>query len=406
MGCTESKEAVAAKSATSADNASTAARAKARAKARAAAAANPTAASTAVSAVASTVSAAGATTYKAFRDPSVALRNIVDTSKTVGAKVSEKAATQAHHVRNVFATPIDVQDFKSYKPPVHKKSIASTKFIVAALQHNFVFEQLSEKELFPLVQAFESIVVPSAEVIIKQGDGGDYFYIIETGQCAFEVDGKEVGRASKGNSFGELALLYTCPRAATVTALVETTLYRVDQKTFRFILQNQTEQGSSQKGELLAGVDFLKDLEAADIAKLASVMTPKRFSTGDYLIHKGDAADYFYLVAEGTLTVCDIGIGDAKYEDVILKVGDYVGERALVTGDPRAANVVAKTDGMAFSVDKETFDTVLGQLSVLILRSQDKVKLVRIFIEILCVLCFVLPLPVAIGSTEGTQRHR
>jgi cAMP-dependent protein kinase regulator len=272
------------------------------------------------------------------------------------------------------------------------------------LGRNFVFEQLSEKELLPLVQAFETIIVPAGEIIIQQGDVGDYFYIIGThvvtgetasessGQCVFEVDGKEVGRAGVGNSFGELALLYTCPRAATVTATEETTLYRVDQKTFRFILQNQTKQGSQTKGELLQGVDFLKDLDASELFKLASVMTPKRFSAGDYLIRKGDMADYFYLVSEGTLTATDIAVGDTTYEDVVLQPGNYVGERALVTGEPRAANVVAKTDGMAFCIDKDTFDLVLGQLSVLILRSQDKVKLVRIvsYCVILfycCVLC-------------------
>jgi CRP-like cAMP-binding protein len=109
-------------------------------------------------------------------------------------------------------------------------------------------------------------------------------------------------------------------------------------------------------------------------------MTPKRFSAGDYLIRKGEMADYFYLVSEGTLTATDIAVGDTTYEDVMLQPGNYVGERALVTGEPRAANVLAKTDGLAFCIDKETFETVLGELSVLILRSQDKIKLV-------CILC-------------------
>jgi cAMP-dependent protein kinase regulator len=188
-----------------------------------------------------------------------------------------------------------------------------------------------------------------------------------------------VGRTGQGNSFGELALLYSCPRAATVKATVDTNLFRVDQKTFRFILQNQTIQGLQTKGELLQGVDFLKDLDATELLKLASVMTPKRFTTGDYLIRKGEIGEYFYLLSEGTLQVKDIGAGDSKYEDAILEVGQYVGERALVTGEPRAANVVAKTDGMAFCIDKNTFDTTLGQLSVLIIRSQDKTKLVRIY---------------------------
>jgi cAMP-dependent protein kinase regulator len=325
--------------------------------------------------------------YKAFRDPSMTLRKIIDhsTQMVVGAatKSSTQAANRAHHVRNIFATPLTDIELHNYTPPVHPKDVATTTFIETALQHNFVFESLSVQELHPLVQAFESYTVPTGDVIITQGDVGDYFYIIQTGVCVFQVDGREVGRAAVGNSFGELALLYTCPRAATVTATEDTTLYRVDQKTFRFILQNQTVAGSQNKGELLQGVDFLKDLDVTELFKLASVMTPKRFFAGDLLIKKGDMADYFYLVSEGTLVATDIAVGDTVYEDIVLKPGMYVGERALVTGEPRAANVVAKTDGMAFCIDKETFETVLGKLSVLIMRSQDKVKLVRTVI--LCV---------------------
>jgi CRP-like cAMP-binding protein len=54
-----------------------------------------------------------------------------------------------------------------------------------------------------------------------------------------------------------------------------------------------------------------------------------------------------------------------------------VGERALVTGEPRAADVIAQTDGMCFCIDEKTFKKVLGNLNELILRSQDQRKLVR-----------------------------
>ena len=308
-----------------------------------------------------------------FRDPSIALRKVAETASKTATGVKDAA----HHVRNVFATPLDKTEFANYTPPVHAKTADETKFITAALTKNFVFENLTESELDPLVKAFVTCHVEADSVIIEQGKDGDYFYIIKEGKCAFIVDDKKVGAAATGNSFGELALMYTCPRAATVKATTAVQLYRVDQKTFRFILQNQTAQGEANKGALLKGVDFLKDLDAAELSKLAQVMTPKPFNNGDFLIRKGEAADYFYIIQEGSLMATDIGVGDTTYEDVALKAGDYVGERALVTGDPRAANVVAKTDGMAFGIDRATFEQVLGTLSVLILRSQDKRKLVR-----------------------------
>jgi hypothetical protein len=108
------------------------------------------------------------------------------------------------NVRNVFAIHLDLE---GYQLPVFEKSEEEKDMITKALKGNFVFEHLSSRERKPLVQAFEKISVPEKEEIIKQGDEGNFFYVIAKGTCSFEVDGKEVGQAKEGNSFGELALL-------------------------------------------------------------------------------------------------------------------------------------------------------------------------------------------------------
>lgn len=53
------------------------------------------------------------------------------------------------------------------------------------------------------------------EVVIQQGDEGDNFYVIENGEIEFYVNGEKVGEIKDGASFGELALIYGTPRAAT-----------------------------------------------------------------------------------------------------------------------------------------------------------------------------------------------
>lgn len=292
-----------------------------------------------------------------------------------------------HHVRNVFATPIEEEALANFKPPVHEKSAEEKAFIRDALKHNFVFEHLHPKELHPLLMAFEKTTVAPDELIIKQGDEGDYFYICQTGSFKFIVNDKEVGEAGAGASFGELALMYKSPRAATVKAAEAATLFRVDQKTFRFIMQKQTQKGQADKVALLQGVDFLKDLQIQELSKLSHAMTPRPFTKGEYLMRKGDAADFFYLLSEGTCMATDVGVGDTKYEDVSYKAGDFFGERALVTGDPRAANVVASSDGMAFCIDKKTFELVLGDLEGACIRSQDKTRLVSSTRVVRFVLC-------------------
>lgn len=300
----------------------------------------------------------------AFLDPSNALVAL--------RPVSDNIRGRAHHVKNIFAKPLEaLLKTDSYKPPVHPKSDEERQMIYEALHKNFVFDNLSNRELKPMVDAFEKISAAKGEVIINQGDAGDFFYIVMDGECEFLINDSAVGTVGRGNSFGELALLYTCPRAATVRALTPVALFRVDQLCFRFILKSVTEKGQSEKYNLLQRVEFLKDLPSEDQIKLGKVMTPLVFHKGEQLVRKGDIGYHFYIIKEGTVKVSDIGDGSSKYEDVFLKDGDYFGERALVTGEPRMANITADTDGLAFVIDKETFEATLGKLHNLMMRAQD-----------------------------------
>merc|ERR1719438_144271 len=110
--------------------------------------------------------------------------------------------------------------------PVNAKDKEQAAFIKEALEGNFVFADLSKKEIKTLVDAFEEFDVPAGTNIIEQGDVGDFFYVIASGNVNFVVDGKKVGKGKSGGSFGELALLYNCPRAATCTAKDDCKLWR------------------------------------------------------------------------------------------------------------------------------------------------------------------------------------
>ena len=99
------------------------------------------------------------------------------------------------------------------------------------------------------------------EEIIKQGDEGDFFYLVDAGtfeilvrlkkrkketqketrptNCLIfplQINGNKVAECKAGQSFGELALLYSQPRAATVKATSEATVWAVDRSTFRRIV--------------------------------------------------------------------------------------------------------------------------------------------------------------------------
>ena len=136
-------------------------------------------------------------------------------------------------------------------------------------------------------------------------------------------------------------------------------------------------EGKDEKVRLLRAIPFLKDLADSEVAKLSDVMTPFKFAEDQVIFRKGDKGDNFYIVEEGTLVAKNIGVGQSTYEDMELGPGAYAGERAIITGEARAADLVAKTDGMAFVIHKDTFAEVLGNFEDLVLRSNDVRQLVR-----------------------------
>lgn len=227
------------------------------------------------------------------------------------------------------------------------------------------------------MQSFETITASQNEIIIKEGDEGDYFYILSKGQCSYRTHGKDVGTAEPGDSFGELALLYTAPRAATVVSISEgkTTLYRVDQTTFRFILQAKTKEGEQSKLDLLKGVSFLDNAEPELLTKLAGVMTPRPFSKGDYVAHKGNARSSFVLIQEGKVLMTNSSA--QKDKDTILGPTQYAGEGVIINGIPLVADYIAQSEGMAFTIDNKTFVECLGNMKDVIDQGVDKKRLVR-----------------------------
>jgi cAMP-dependent protein kinase regulator len=83
-------------------------------------------------------------------------------------------------------------------------------------------------------------------VVIQQGDVGDFFYVVEEGGFDFWIKkgsiatglGDRVGGVGAGGSFGELALMYNAPRAASVVSTSPGVLWALDRITFRKILMD------------------------------------------------------------------------------------------------------------------------------------------------------------------------
>ena len=103
------------------------------------------------------------------------------------------------------------------------------------------FGQLPAAHIDELLKRFERIKVPRAEVVIREGDEGDYYYVVESGRFQVErlVGGAKVVLAElkSGDAFGEEALVSEAKRNATVVALGDGVLLRLDREHFNALLR-------------------------------------------------------------------------------------------------------------------------------------------------------------------------
>jgi CRP-like cAMP-binding protein len=79
---------------------------------------------------------------------------------------------------------------------------------------------------------------------VVQGEAGDAFYAIGSGQVEVEEDGRPVPGLGPGAYFGEIALLLDTPRTATVRARTMVRAYRLDREGFDRLLAGAFKRGT------------------------------------------------------------------------------------------------------------------------------------------------------------------
>ena len=129
------------------------------------------------------------------------------------------------------------------------------------------------------------------------------FYIIETGTVDFYVNDAKVSSSSEGSSFGELALMYNSPRAATAVAATDVVCWALDRLTFRRILLEGTFNKRLMYEDFLKDIEVLKSLSDHARSKLADALSTEMYHKGDKIVTEGEQGENFYLIESGNCQV-------------------------------------------------------------------------------------------------------
>lgn len=263
---------------------------------------------------------------------------------------------------SVSAESIMVDSITDDPLPVYAKTSDQLRRIKASISNNFIFRDLDEEQETGVLNAMQEKTTTKDEVVIRQGDVGDYFYVVESGllHCyihpeplptqwldsdyvspAVEPDatflqagqhpefGRKVADCKPGNSFGELALMYGHPRAATVLSIEPSTLWALDRITFRTIILKAAHRRRTMYEQFLSTVTLLSSLDAAERSKIADALVSRIYMDGDAVVREGEMGDTFFFVEEGEASVTKsqrADDGEVRQINVgHLRKGDYFG---------------------------------------------------------------------------------
>mmetsp|Transcript_78298 Transcript_78298/g.137919 ORF Transcript_78298/g.137919 Transcript_78298/m.137919 type:complete len:736 (+) Transcript_78298:221-2428(+) len=269
-----------------------------------------------------------------------------------------------------------------WTPPVYEKTPEDRESLSNIIRTSrdgklhMLFGTVGKDTFEKIVDAMFAKQIQKDEHVIEQGGEGDYFYIVKSGLFDIyvkkgEEPSKKVFQAGVGFAFGELALLYSCPRSATITAVDQAEVWCLDRTAFRNLVVRSSEAKFKEFCGFLNSVDVFQVLEEQEKASLAEVLEEEEFEDDEAIVEQGEKDDKMFILRSGQAVACIKG-DEGEVEVMQYNAGDYFGEIALLSGEPRKASVYSVGKTVCLYITRQTFLRVLGPLQRILERNIDK----------------------------------
>uniref|UniRef100_A0A7S4QXH1 Cyclic nucleotide-binding domain-containing protein n=1 Tax=Alexandrium monilatum TaxID=311494 RepID=A0A7S4QXH1_9DINO len=271
----------------------------------------------------------------------------------------------------VSAPAISEERMKEWKAPFYEKGPDTRQKIKQIIETNeklqVLFGHLTDRAVFDVIDAMFPQSCEAGANLITQGEVGDNFYIIDEGtfdvyvQRGSNPPGK-VLEYGPGAMFGELALMYNAPRAATVRATSRSRLWALDRESFQMMLCTAENLKKSRYEEFLANIEIFAHMTKYELARLSDMLETELFEAGEDIVKQGDEGNYFYIIEDGEARAYINGEKGEVEVKHYSKPGEFFGEVSLLTKAARRATVRASSDCSVLSVSRDDFDRVIGPI--------------------------------------------
>lgn len=238
----------------------------------------------------------------------------------------------------------------------------------AALPHHPLLSDIDPSDLIELLPLLELKVLEAGSVVLEQGSEGTSLYIVVRGVAEVTRDGVHLAHLRSGSFFGEMALLTSSPRTASVTALAPLLVFELGREAlqelaaasagFARVLADYTRTRLLRN--LMATSALFQPLDAKRRAALMDLFASQVYPPGATVLAEGQVAEGLYVVLSGEVCVDKSDEGDSLTL-AALGPGQVFGEISLIQSRPATASIKALRKTVVLCLSREVFNEHVGE---------------------------------------------